>query len=334
MENKPIWIFKSGKLVRKGNTLYFYYNGQNGTEEKKVIPINAVSDIYVYGRVWLSPGVIDLLSKGSVPLHFFSYYGFYRSSLMPKKSLLSGSTIVSQVKAYLNNEMRLHISKEFIMAASNSIVKNLKEQLTPDLYNYAQEQVYNLQKSLYNAETIGEIMAIEGNIRSLYYDYLDKVLPDAFKINIRVRRPPNSPMNALISFGNSLMYANVLSQIYNTHLDPTVSFLHEPFERRYSLALDISEIFKPFIVDRLILKLINKNMIDLSYFDEKLNYAVLNEKGKKLFVSQFDDRLQDTIKHKTLNRNVSYRHLIRLECYKLEKYILGISDYKAFRMWW
>ncbi len=334
MESKPIYIFKSGKLKRKGNTLYFFSSDEGGVELKRALPINGISDIYLYGRVWISPGVSDLISKLSIPIHIFSYYGFYRATLMPKKTLLSGSTIIEQAKTYLDSNRRLEIAKEFIYAASDNMIKTLTTQLGKENLSDNVVQIKDLQTKLENITSINELMAIEGNIRSNYYKALDSILIEDFNINKRVKHPPNNPMNALISFGNSLLYSVILSEIYNTHLDPTISFLHEPLERRYSLSLDISEVFKPFIVDRLILKIINKKMIDLSYFNDKFNYVILNEKGKKLFVKEFDERLSDTIKHKSLNRNVSYRHLIRLECYKLEKDILGLQKYKGFRIWW
>lgn len=334
MESEPIYIFKSGKLRKKGNTLYLFSLEKDGTESKRALPIVGVSDIYLYGRVWVSPGAVNLISKLGVPIHMFSYYGFYMATLMPKKTLLSGSTIISQAKTYLNGEKRLEIAKEFIYGASDNMLKTLATQLNQETLAEKTVQIKTLQEKIGAVKTINELMAIEGNIRNSYYEVLDSIFPKEFAINKRVKRPPNNPMNALISFGNSLLYSLTLSEIYNTHLEPTISFLHEPSERRYSLSLDISEIFKPFIVDRIILKLVNKNMIDLSYFDEKFNYAILNEKGRKLFVKEFDERLADTIKHKNLKRNVSYRHLIRLECYKLEKDIMGIEKYKAFRMWW
>lgn len=333
MESKPFYIFKNGILRKRGNTLYFVTKDENGNEAKRALPVNEISDIYVYGRVWISPNAIELLSKLGVPIHIFSYYGFYRSTIMPKKTLVSGSTVISQAKAYLDTSRRLEIAKEFILGASENIIKNLETQLANK-----EDEGINRIKSLVNrtsyANSINELMAIEGNIRDEYYSSLDKILPNEFRIFKRVKRPPNNPMNALISFGNSLLYSTVLSEIYNTHLDPTISFLHEPFERRYSLSLDISEVFKPIIVDRVILKLVNKKMIDLSYFDESVNYARLNEKGRDLFVKEFDAKLSDTIYHKKLNRRVSYRHLIRLECYKLEKDIIGIEKYRSFRMWW
>jgi len=81
-------------------------------------------------------------------------------------------------------------------------------------------------------------------------------LREDFSIEKREKHPPTNPLNALISFANSLVYTTVLSEIYHTQLNPCVSFLHQPGERRYSLALDIAEIFKPLIGDPIIFNLI------------------------------------------------------------------------------
>ncbi len=98
--------------------------------------------------------------------------------------------------------------------------------------------------------------------------------------------------------------------------------------------MDISEIFKPILVDRVIFKVLNKKEIQEKHFDRKLNKCVLNQAGKKIFVQAFEDRLTETIQHRSLKRNVSYRHLIKLECYKLSKHLLNMEEYKPFKMWW
>jgi len=75
-------------------------------------------------------------------------------------------------------------------------------------------------------------------------------------------------------------------------------------------------------------------MVQTSHFEETLKRVILKPNGKKIFVQAFEDRLQETIQHRALNRSVSYKHLIKLECYKLQKHLLDIEEYKPFKMWW
>jgi len=98
--------------------------------------------------------------------------------------------------------------------------------------------------------------------------------------------------------------------------------------------MDIAEIFKPIICDQLIFRLINNGEIRPQHFDEKLNFCYLKESGRKIFMQTREDRLKQTIEHRSLGRKVSYRRLVRLECYKLEKHLMGITPYEPFKIWW
>jgi len=103
----------------------------------------------------------------------------------------------------------------------------------------------------------------------------------------RTKQPPNNEVNALISFGNMMCYTLCLDQIYHTQLNPTISFLHEPGYRRYSLALDLAEIFKPILVDRTIFSLLNKKQIQASDFRQELNRCVMKDSARKSFAQAF-----------------------------------------------
>ena len=149
-----------------------------------------------------------------------------------------------------------------------------------------------------------------------------------------MRRPPDNEVNALISFGNGHLYTICLSEIYRTQLTPTISYLHEPGVRRFSLALDLSEIFKPLLVDRAIFRLINTGQLQDSDFDRSMNGCYLTDSGRKKYLIALEERLSATIHHRRLGRHVSYRHLIRLECYRLIRCLTGLEPYKAFRAWW
>ena len=141
-------------------------------------------------------------------------------------------------------------------------------------------------------------------------------------------------INSLLSYVNSLIYSKTLSEVYHTQLNPTISYLHEPGVRRYSLCLDISEVFKPLIGDRLIFSLLNRKQITEESFTQELNFLHLKKEASKLIVRELENSLKKTIKHKELGRQVSYQYLIRLELYKLIKHIIGEKEYEGFKIWW
>jgi CRISPR-associated protein Cas1 len=171
--------------------------------------------------------------------------------------------------------------------------------------------------------------------RELYYGAFDIILKQGeFSFTNRTRRPPQNRLNALISFGNSMMYVVALSEIYRTHLDPRIGFLHTTNFRRFSLNLDVAEIFKPVFVDRLIFSLVNKGQIQAKHFSESAGGIFLTEPGRKIFVEEWERRLRTTIDHPKLRRKVSYRRLIRLDLYKIEKHLLGDQLYEPYVAGW
>ena len=319
---KNYYLMSDGMLKRRENTVYFV-----NKDGKKPIPINKIYSIYAYGSLTFSSQAIHLLAKEGVPVHFFNYYGYYDGSFYPREKLLSGDLIVKQAEHYLDHEKRIIIAKKFVEGAAKNMGKVLK-------YYGLENQISSILPDLDGCNIITEVMNVEGRMRADYYRKMNEILPESFNFDKRVKRPPENMINALISFGNSMVYSTVLSEIYNTQLNPTISYLHEPSERRFSLALDLSEIFKPILVDRLIFYLVNKRMLNEDNFEKDLNYCLLNDKGRKIFVKEYDERLKKTIKHRELNKKVSYKRLIRLEAYKLIKHLLGSKEYKPFVMWW
>ena len=123
------------------------------------------------------------------------------------------------------------------------------------------------------------------------------------------------------------------ASIYQTHFDERISFVHEPSEGRFSLSLDLSEEFKPVIVFRTIFDLVNNRRLQVEkHFEKKVNYCILNEEGRKIFIEAFENRLESVFLHPKLKRKVSYRTALKLDCYKLIKNILEGKEFVPFSL--
>lgn len=332
---KSYYLFNPGRMSRKDNTLKFSVIDERGNESStKYIPVETVDNLYIFGSLDTNSALYNFLGKEHISVHFFDYYEHYTGSYMPKDYLLAGKMLIAQANLYSSSGKRLSLSQKLMEGAVFNMLKNLR------YYNNRQkdtsEQISRIEfltESIKSAVDIEMLMGIEGNIRLNYYDAFSTIIND-FEMGPRSRQPPSNEVNAMISFINSLCYTLCLDMIYHTQLNPTISFLHQPGERRYSLALDLAEIFKPILADRLIFSLLNKKQIQPSDFDHKLNSCLLKESGRKIIVKAWDEKINETIKHRSLGRNVSYKHLVKLECYKLTKHILNIEEYKPFKAWW
>ncbi len=324
---KDYYIFKSGRISRKDNSVIL-----ETVDGDIHIPINDIESLYLFGEIDINTKAINFFGQNGIVIHFFNYYGWWTGSFYPKEELLSGEVIVHQAKHYLDKEQRLYIAKEFVKGAIHGFIYNLKRYAAIDEETVKTLETYN--KSIENQTDISQLMGVEGNARDFYYKNFPIITKNKIEFEKRVKHPPDNDMNALISFLNSLVYTAVIKEIYMTQLNPTISYLHEPFYRRFSLALDVAEIFKPIFGDRILFDLINNNQITEKHFDKELNYCYLKEEGRKIIVKAFDEKMKSTIIHKKLKRKVSYQKIIRLELYKLIKHLLYEEQYRHFKIWW
>jgi CRISP-associated protein Cas1 len=322
------YLMSIGELRRKDNSIVFHNEKGNF-----YLPIESTKEIYCMNEITVNTKLLDFISRSGIVIHFFNYYGYYSGSFYPKENLVSGKVTIKQVEAFLNN--RNYVAKCF--------VRGIGENISQLLYHYYRHEKKEVQPTikwirekvpqyLENDDLgIKQILRVEGEIWQRFYENFKYILPKDFIMNKRVKRPPDNPINALISFGNSILYSKTVSQIYNTHLNQTISYLHEPSEGRFSLSLDLSEVFKPVIVYRTIFDLVNTKQIQVNkHFDKKYNYCILNEQGKKIFVQAIEQRLESVFNHKKLNRKITYKTSIRLDGYKLIKYVVEGEDFKAF----
>ena len=326
-KNHTRYIFSMGELKRKDNSIMFRNEKGNF-----YIPITDTKELYCMNEVSFNTKFLDFISKAGIVLHIFNYREGYSGSFYPKEQLLSGDLLIKQAKFFLTN--RISIAKVIVLGIANNIYEVLYHYYRHDKTELKETLEYlRTVKRLLNKEiNINQILFIEGQIWMKFYDSFKYFLPSDFIMNKRVKRPPDNPINALISFGNTLLYTKTISAIYQTHLNQTISFLHSPSEARFSLSLDLSEVFKPVVVFKTIFELVNRKKLQIKHFDKTLNYALLNEEGKKIFIDAFENRLNEIFLHSKLKRKTTLKHCLKLEGYKLIKTILEGREFKPFSL--
>lgn len=329
---QSVYLFRSGYLRRKQNTLVFESKGAT----RQFLPVETVRDVFAMGPLRLSATTLRFLGQKGIPVHFFTHYGTYAGTYWPRQRHTSGQLVIAQVQHALDPEKRLYIARQIVSSAIQQIRKNLLYyQNRGRDFSSILEYIAQREAQLPYLRTLAELMGEEGKVRSAYYQAWQAILdlPGPF---LRSRRPPATLPNALLSFLNTLLYTATLSELYHTPLHPGISFLHEPSTRRFSLALDLAEPFKPLLVDRLLFRLLNRAEIS-SADTEPLKHlpgVFLKEEARKKVIRAWAEQLQTTIQHRRLKRSISYRQLLRYEAYKLMRHLIGIETYQAFRAWW
>lgn len=141
---RDYYIFSNGRIKRKDNTIYFIDENDN----KKGIPIEGIERLHLFGEIDFNTKFINYISKFSILISIYNYYGFYSGTYYSKKKNVSGIVIVNQAKAYLDDNVRLQIAKSFIDSAFHNMLRNLRrhENVPKDII----DQIIDERKNMNN----------------------------------------------------------------------------------------------------------------------------------------------------------------------------------------
>jgi len=317
-----VYVLHGTTMRRAENTILVTLD----TGKKVRLPVESIKHLVVPVACQLNSDLLNFLGQSQVRVSFLDYYGNHQASLESTHSYGSGAVHLAQAQVILTPQKRIVLAKMIMGAATFNLLQNLK---------YYQYRGYSMgsvigamqvhRDQLMKSETIEQMMGCEGLMRQSYYSAWESINP-GLKIVRRSRRPPADRVNALMSFGNGLIYSACQQAITQSHLDPTLSFIHAPTQARTSLALDMAEIFKPVIIDRLIFRLANRGILSSVHFDEQERICLLSRAGRDEFVQQFRDDMDST----PVGGLVGYRAVILREVYRLEAHLLEIEEYQPF----
>jgi CRISPR-associated protein Cas1 len=303
--------------------------------EKKYIPVESVDAIFTFGTLRFNSRFLYFLSRNFIPMHFFTVTGNYSGSFLPSERMYSGGTLVAQVDFFRDSNKRIGIAAELVAGAAHNALSNLKyyagrgSSLAEEI-----ERMEELSDIITDTCSIAELMGIEGMIKKIYYGGWNQIFRQPVTFPKREKHPAPNPVNSLISYGNAVVYGVCLSEIYHTRLYPEISYLHEPADARASLVYDIAEVFKPIIADRAVFTVINKNMISEKGFYYKDGACLMKKETKMVFIQAIEKKLASTVEDPETGRSMSYRRLIREECYNLLKHVTGAKPYLSYKSDW
>ena len=174
------------------------------------------------------------------------------------------------------------------------------------------------------------LRGLEGAGATLYFRVFDQMIlgeKPFFQFSGRNRRPPQDPMNALLSFAYSLLAHDCASALESVGLDSYVGFLHRDRPGRTSLALDLMEELRPCMADRFVLTLVNNRVVGKSDFDVRENGAVfLNNTGRRTFLKHWQNRKQEKLTHPYLQEKLSWGLVPYVQALLLARYLRNDLD--------
>jgi len=318
---ETLFVSKDAHLKRHENTLLLSLNGL-----KRHYPVEKVTHIVMLSEASMNSKLLCLCGSYGIRISFFDYYGYFKGAFEPIDQSSSGRVKLAQSKCILDENSKMAVAREIVRGAGHNMRANL-------LY-YRYRGIEGLDKSvsymdsqmekISYAKACDKLMGVEGNLHQIYYAAWGLIDP-GLNFGNRVRRPPNNPINCLISFLNQMTYTVVRHEIFKTHLDQSLSWLHSPSQGRASLSLDIAELFKPVFTGALIFKMVRKKIINDNWFDQKKGVCLLSETGRQQVATHFSVRLEELLQGKT------YREWIYREALNLERHVMGIAEYESFK---
>ena len=230
---------------------------------------------------------------------------------------------------YSFDERGLNLAKEWIINKFNIQIDFFQK-----LYKYREgkaeyilQSVESLKKSIEKIKKLegnidekrGTIMGIEGSSGKVYFNTLNKVMPQKYKFKGRSRMPAQDPFNAMLNYGYGILYSMIEKACIIAGLDPYVGFIHTDNYNKKSLVFDIIEMFRTYN-DKVVVYQFTQKKVNDSYFDKIKNGYTLNDDGKKFFIENFNKYFEKTIRYN--NRNIKLRDTIQFECHKIAQNLI------------
>ncbi len=295
------------------------------------IPLAQIDRIVIIGNVQITIQAAALLLERGIPVSFVTTYGNYRGKLKPpthKNVVLR----LKQFARYHDSQFRLEHSKAVIRAKlKNSrtfLQKHARNKPGIDI-NYEINEIEALMKRLDRASSIDEMMGIEGISARHYFSALGRLVKDEFSFQKRTRRPPQDPVNAMLSLGYTLLFNEMYSATEAIGFDPYLGFMHEVDYGRASLAVDMVEEFR-YLIDGLVLTLINKDMLTSEDFTERDDGGIyMKEKARETFYRQYEKRINTEVTYRDMT--LKYRRVFLHQAEHLARVVMGEdSHYQCY----
>lgn len=311
---------------------------------KKRLPLIKIEHVVVLGEVTMTASAIHMLMEKNIDIHFLNQHGHFKGSLSPslsKNSLLR----LAQHQAHHHLPQRGELARRFVIGKLSNqrvMLQRANRRHESALFEREIEQLASILHSL-QALTIAEtippklangdtgiegtslatILGLEGAGSAAYFRCFGHMLSDQTRWPYpgRVKRPPTDPVNALLSYGYALLASQVRSAVQIVGFDPFIGYLHSSAYGRPALALDLMEEFRPLIVDSVVLTLLNNRMLSSDDFHVELGAYRLKKEPRKLFLTTFEERLNEEITHPIFGYKTKYRRCIELQARLVAKYL-------------
>ncbi|MCY3820463.1 MAG: CRISPR-associated endonuclease Cas1 [Gammaproteobacteria bacterium] len=330
----PVYVQSHrAKVAKRGERLAISVGDEKPTHAR----LAETSQLVVMGNVYVTTPTLHELMRRDIPVTWHSFGGWFLGHTVGAGHA-NVELRTAQYKASFDDQLCLKLARGWVQAKIRNCRTLLRRNWRSD--GDVQPALKDLSRLADRAGRVkepGVLLGVEGAAAARYFGHLTGMLKQpsgetiAFEMNNRNRRPPTDPVNAMLSFGYSLLTRAFLVALSATGFDPYRGFFHQPRYGRPALALDMMEPFRPLIVDSVVVTAINNGEVRPTDFMETPIGTNLTSTGRKRFIATFERRLAQEVTHPIFGYRLEYRRLLEVQARLLARYLMGeIPAYPNF----
>ncbi len=352
-----LYVTEPYSIVKKEGETLIVSIPENKKENKPArkieIPAIKVSEVVIVGDSTLTAPALAALTAQKAHITFLDMFGNFRARVVPsesKNSLLR----LAQFRAYHDPARSFGLARQFVIGKTHNLRtlllrsnRRLNDEHVADAAESLRSILQQLEKLVHNGEapidpsrpqkgsSWGTLGGYEGAAAAEYFEAFGRLVRSdtGLGFETRSRRPPRDPVNAILSYGYTLLMHQSASALQTTGLDPYIGFLHSSQYSKPSLALDLMEEFRAPVVDSVVLTLVNNRILQEGDFIDELGAFRLKDGARRTFLEKFEERMSTEIEHPVFKYKATYRRCIELQARLLAKSLDGeIGSYIPFKV--
>lgn len=257
---------------------------------------NDVGGVIAFGSVGVSAGLREWCMRNGIPVVYMSRYGRYQGQLIAADAGTRIPRLVAQLRVAEDENRSLGFAREAVASKIRNqmvLLRRFTRRSSPTEVVNALHRMREILADVPGATTRNRLMGLEGAAAGAYFPAYGALFPEEFRTVLRSRRPPKDPVNSCLGYAYAVLESECTSALISAGLEPSIGFLHVAGERRRrSLALDLMEEFRPYVVDQAVLSMFRRGVLEADDFREEKNGAVLlTPKGKSELLRGLETRL-------------------------------------------
>ncbi|QIZ75785.1 type I-C CRISPR-associated endonuclease Cas1c [Ferrimonas lipolytica] len=332
-----LYITKDGAYLHKQRETLLVEQRIEGKKHKLLqVPIHSIGAIFCFGNVLVSPQVMGFCGERGTGLAFFDQFGRFQARVVGQQH---GNVLLRRAQYQFSDEQQLTFVKGLVGAKLQSsravLQRHLRNHGAVTEVKQASARLKQIIESLPVQRSIDSVRGYEGEGAKHYFSVFGQLITNPkFEFNGRNRRPPKDPINAMLSFLYAIWGKELSGALQGVGLDPQVGWLHTERPGRDSLAQDLLEEFRAYVIDRLVLTLVNRKQVKPKDFITDVSGAVsMSDEARKTVLQAYQSRKLETINHPFLDEQVEIGLLPHLQAMLLSRHIRGdLASYPPFCM--